>query len=154
MPLRRPTWRLPRAVGAAPLSAAVTGLAGAGSALAAAASAAAARADLVVEVTANPAEVNPAGGDVQVAVMVRNVGYGLAEDVAVKVRPPAGTTLAPPPNPGSPRWRQRRPRPPRAGSATTAGGDAPTGRWPAAAKPRSSPYVCGFRAEASVTSRP
>jgi hypothetical protein len=104
MPLRRPTWRLPRAVGAAlalvTLSAAVTGLAGAGSALAAAASAAAARSDLVVEVTANPAEVNPAGGGVQVAVMVRNVGYGLAEDVAVKVRPPAGTTLAPAPGPG------------------------------------------------------
>ena len=100
MPLRRPTRRRPRAVGAAlalvTLSAAVTGLAGA----AAAASAAVARPDLVVEVTANPAEVNPAGGDVEVAVVVGNVGAGRADDVTVKVRPPAGTTLAPAPEPG------------------------------------------------------
>jgi hypothetical protein len=99
MPLRRPTRRRPRAVGAAlalvTLSAAVTGLAGA-----AAASAAAARPDLVLEVTANPAEVNPAGGDVAVAVVVGNVGAGRADDVTVKVRPPAGTTLAPAPEPG------------------------------------------------------
>jgi Domain of unknown function DUF11 len=53
-----------------------------------------------VEVTANPAEVNPAGGDVQVAVVVGNVGAGLADDVTVKVRPPTGTTLAPAPEPG------------------------------------------------------
>jgi hypothetical protein len=80
MPLRRPTWRRPRAVGAAlalvTLSAAVTGLAGAGAAVAAAASAAAARPDLVVEVTANPAEVNPAGGNVEVVVVVGNAGAG------------------------------------------------------------------------------
>jgi hypothetical protein len=103
MPHRRPTWRRPRAVGAAlalvAVAATVTGLAGAGSA-SAAASAAAARSDLVVEVTADPAEVNPAGGNVELAVVVRNVGAGLANDVTVKLRPPAGTTLAPPPEPG------------------------------------------------------
>jgi Domain of unknown function DUF11 len=104
MPLRRPTWRRPRAVGAAlalaMLSAAVTSLAGAGSASAAASAAAPARPDLAVEVTANPAEVNPAGGIVEIAVVVGNVGAGLANDVTVKLRPPAGTTLAPPPDPG------------------------------------------------------
>jgi hypothetical protein len=99
MPLRRLSRRLPRAAYAAlvllTVSAALTGLAGAGAALAAPA-----RPDLVVEVTADPAEVNPAGGIVEVAIMVGNVGAGLANGVTVKVRPPAGTTLAPAPEPG------------------------------------------------------
>jgi len=50
-------------------------------------------------VTANPDEVNPAGGDVEVAVVVGNVGAGRADDVTVKVRPPAGTP-GPRPEPG------------------------------------------------------
>jgi uncharacterized repeat protein (TIGR01451 family) len=53
-----------------------------------------ARPDLVVEVTVDPAEVPPAGGVVQVAIVVRNTGAGPAADVALKVRPPAGSTLA------------------------------------------------------------
>jgi hypothetical protein len=34
-----------------------------------------------------------AGGIVQVAVVVRNVGSGVADDVALKIHPPAGGTL-------------------------------------------------------------
>jgi uncharacterized repeat protein (TIGR01451 family) len=105
MHLRRPTWRLPRTVSAAlalsTLSTAVTGLAGVGAAFAAPSTAAPARPDLVVEVSVNPTEVNPAGGIVQVAIVVRNAGSAPANDVKVKVRPPAGTTLAPPPEPGA-----------------------------------------------------
>jgi uncharacterized repeat protein (TIGR01451 family) len=105
MHLRRPSWRLPRTVSAAlalsTLSTAVTGLAGVGAAFAAPSTAAPARPDLVVEVSVNPAEVNPAGGIVQVAIVVRNAGSAPANDVKVKVRPPAGTTLAPPPEPGA-----------------------------------------------------
>jgi hypothetical protein len=69
-------------------AAAVTGLAWAGSSVAAPA-----RPDLVVDVTVDPAEVPPAGGEVQVAIVVRNVGAGSADDVTVKMRPPAGSTL-------------------------------------------------------------
>src|SRR6266536_5024679 len=68
---------------------AVAGLAWAGSAFAAPA-----RPDLVVDVTVSPVEVTAAGGDVQVAIVVRNVGSGAANDVKVKVRPPAGSSLA------------------------------------------------------------
>src|SRR6266540_858059 len=68
---------------------AVAGLAWAGSAFAAPA-----RPDLVVDVTVSPVEVPAAGGDVQVAIVVRNVGSGAANDVKVKVRPPAGSSLA------------------------------------------------------------
>ena len=96
-------WRRSHAVRAAlallTLSAAVA-LAGRGAAFAGPRPAAPTRPDLVVEMTASPAEVNPAGGDVEVAILVRNVGSGLADDVTVKLRPPAGTTLAPAPEPG------------------------------------------------------
>ncbi|HEU4397380.1 MAG TPA: hypothetical protein VFU54_06025 [Actinomycetota bacterium] len=51
------------------------------------------RPDLVVEVTVNPAEVPPAGGNVQVAIIVGNVGSGPADGVTVKLRPPAGSSL-------------------------------------------------------------
>src|SRR6266487_4521562 len=56
--------------------------------------AAPARPDLVVDVTANPAELPPVGGDVQVTIVVRNLGSGPANDVKVKIRPPAGSSLA------------------------------------------------------------
>jgi hypothetical protein len=75
-----------------------------------------------VEVTAHPGEVNPAGGDVEVAIMVRNVGSGLASDVTVKVRPPAGTTLAPAPEPGA----ARRPAAP---TQTTSGWQCDYDEW-------------------------
>src|SRR6266540_162309 len=70
------------------VAAAVAGLTWGSSAFAAPA-----RPDLVVDVTVNPAEVPAAGGIVQVAIMVRNVGSGSANDVALKIRPPAGGTL-------------------------------------------------------------
>ncbi len=57
------------------------------------AAAAPARPDLVVDVTVSPAEVPVAGGDLQLAIVVRNVGSASANDVAVKVRLPAGSTL-------------------------------------------------------------
>jgi hypothetical protein len=79
------------------VAAVVTGLAWAGSAFAAPA-----RPDLAVDVTVNPAEVPAAGGDVQVAIVVRNVGSGAANDVTVKLRPPAGSTLASNPEVPSP----------------------------------------------------
>jgi hypothetical protein len=41
----------------------------------------------------SPGEVPAAGGMVQVAIVVRNVGSASAEDVALKIRPPAGATL-------------------------------------------------------------
>jgi uncharacterized membrane protein len=69
--------------------AAAGGLTWASSALAAPA-----RPDLVVDVTVSPEEVPVAGGVVQVAVVVRNVGAAPAGDVALKIRPPAGSTLA------------------------------------------------------------
>jgi SdrD B-like domain/Domain of unknown function DUF11 len=56
--------------------------------------AAPARPDLVVDVTVSSLEVPVAGGIVQVAVVVRNIGSGAAGDVALKIRPPAGGTLA------------------------------------------------------------
>jgi Domain of unknown function DUF11/SdrD B-like domain len=71
------------------VAAAVGGLTWGSSALAAPA-----RPDLVVDVTVSPAEVPVAGGIVQVAIVVRNVGSGAANDVALKIRPPAGGTLA------------------------------------------------------------
>jgi hypothetical protein len=71
------------------IAAAVAGLTGGSSALAAPA-----RPDLVVDVTVSPAEVPVAGGIVQLAVVVRNVGSGATDDVALKIRPPAGGTLA------------------------------------------------------------
>jgi hypothetical protein len=55
--------------------------------------AAPARPDLVVDVTVSPTEVPVAGGVVQLAVVVRNVGSASADDVALKIRPPAGGTL-------------------------------------------------------------
>jgi hypothetical protein len=70
------------------VAAAVGGLTWGSSALAAPA-----RPDLVVDVTVSSAEVPVAGGIVQVAVVVRNVGSGAADDVALKIRPPAGGTL-------------------------------------------------------------
>jgi Domain of unknown function DUF11 len=104
MPLRRRSRRLPGAarvvLALLTLSTTVAGLARLGAAAAAPASAAPARPDLAVAVTVNPAEVNPAGGIVEVTVLVGNVGSGPADDVTVKVRPPAGTTPAPPPEPG------------------------------------------------------
>ena len=75
------------------LFAAVAGIAGTGSASGAAPFVPRTRPDLVVEVTVNPAEVPPAGGNVQVAVIVRNVGSGPADGVTVKLRPPAGSSL-------------------------------------------------------------
>lgn len=105
MPLHRHTLRLPRAIRATlavfTVAGLVTGLAGAGSAGAAPSPAAPARPDLVLAVSSNPAEVHPAGGIVQVAIAVRNAGSAPAEDVTVKVRPPAGATPAPPPEPGA-----------------------------------------------------
>jgi hypothetical protein len=64
--------------------AAVGGLTWGNSALAAPA-----RPDLVVDVTVSAAEVPEVGGIVQLAVVVRNVGSGAADDVALKIRPPA-----------------------------------------------------------------
>jgi Domain of unknown function DUF11 len=55
--------------------------------------AAPARPDLVVDLTVGTAEVPAAGGIVQVAVVVRNVGSATADNVALKIRPPAGATL-------------------------------------------------------------
>jgi hypothetical protein len=60
------------------VAAAVAGLTWASSAFAAPA-----RPDLVVDVTVNPAEVPVAGGIVQVAIVVRNVGSGSADGVAL-----------------------------------------------------------------------
>jgi uncharacterized repeat protein (TIGR01451 family) len=76
------------------VTAAVAGIAGTGAAPAVFAAAAPARPDLVVDVTANPAELPPVGGDVQVTIVVRNLGSGPANDVKVKIRPPAGSSLA------------------------------------------------------------
>jgi Domain of unknown function DUF11/SdrD B-like domain len=76
------------------VTAAVAGIAGTGAAAAAFAAAAPARPDLVVDVAANPAELPPVGGDVQVTIVVRNLGSGPANDVKVKIRPPAGSSLA------------------------------------------------------------
>ena len=56
--------------------------------------AASARPDLVVDLTVIPAEVPVAGGVVQLAIEVRNVGAASAGDVALRIRPPAGSTLA------------------------------------------------------------
>jgi hypothetical protein len=55
--------------------------------------AAPARPDLVVDLTVGATEVPAAGGIVQVAVVVRNVGSASADNVALKIRPPAGATL-------------------------------------------------------------
>jgi hypothetical protein len=94
-PRPRRRWRVVRAAYAlAIMTAAVAGIAGMGAAPAVFAAAAPARPDLVVEVTANPAELPPAGGYVQVAIVVRNLGSGPANDVKVKLRPPAGSGLA------------------------------------------------------------
>jgi len=76
------------------ITAAVAGIAGTGAVPAVLAAAAPARPDLVVDVTANPAELPPVGGDVQVTIVVRNLGSGPANDVKVKIRPPAGSSLA------------------------------------------------------------
>jgi hypothetical protein len=76
------------------ITAAVAGIAGTGAVPAVFAAAAPARPDLVVDVTANPAELPPVGGDVQVTIVVRNLGSGPANDVKVKIRPPAGSSLA------------------------------------------------------------
>jgi hypothetical protein len=56
--------------------------------------AAPARPDLVVDLTVSPAEVPVAGGVVQLAILVRNVGSASAGGVTLKIRPPAGSTLA------------------------------------------------------------
>jgi hypothetical protein len=74
--MRRPTLLL--AVIASVFGTAFVGLAWAGSA-----SAAPPRPDLVVDVTVNPLEVPAGGGDVQVAIVVRNAGSGSAADVTV-----------------------------------------------------------------------
>jgi hypothetical protein len=84
--MRRP---MPLAVIVSTVAAAVGGLAWGSTALAAPA-----RPDLVVDLTVSSAEVPVAGGIVQVAVVVRNVGSGAAGDVTLKIRPPAGGTLA------------------------------------------------------------
>jgi hypothetical protein len=76
------------------ITAAVAGIAGTGAAAAVFAAAPPARPDLVVDVTASPAELPPVGGDVQVNIVVRNLGSGPANDVKVKIRPPAGSSLA------------------------------------------------------------
>jgi hypothetical protein len=76
------------------VTAAVAGIAGTGAVPAVFAAAAPARPDLVVDVAANPAELPPVGGDVQVTIVVRNLGSGPANDVKVKIRPPAGSSLA------------------------------------------------------------
>jgi Domain of unknown function DUF11/SdrD B-like domain len=55
--------------------------------------AAPARPDLVVDLTVGAAEVPAAGGIVQVAIVVRNVGSASADNLALKIRPPAGATL-------------------------------------------------------------
>src|SRR5215475_627716 len=56
--------------------------------------AAPARPDLTVAVTVDPVELSPSGGEVRVSVDVRNVGSGPASDVRVKLRLPAGASLA------------------------------------------------------------
>jgi uncharacterized repeat protein (TIGR01451 family) len=76
------------------VTAAVAGVAGTGAVPAVFAAAAPARPDLVVDVAANPAELPPVGGDVQVTIVVRNLGSGPANDVKVKIRPPVGSSLA------------------------------------------------------------
>jgi hypothetical protein len=70
------------------VAAAVAGLTWGSSALAATA-----RPDLVTDVTADPTEVGAAGGYVQVAIVLRNAGSASADDVTLKIRPPAGSTL-------------------------------------------------------------
>jgi uncharacterized repeat protein (TIGR01451 family) len=64
--------------------------------------AAPARPDLAVAVTVDPAELSPSGGVVRVRVEVRNVGSGSASDVRVKLRLPAGGSVAGEP---SANWR-------------------------------------------------
>jgi hypothetical protein len=70
------------------VAAAVGGLSWGSSALAAPA-----RPDLVVELTVSAAEVPVVGGILQLAVVVGNLGSGAANDLALKLRPPAGATL-------------------------------------------------------------
>jgi hypothetical protein len=79
---------LPLAVIVSTVAAAVGGLAWGSPALAAPA-----RPDLVVDVTVSPREVPVAGGDVQLAIVVRNVGSASADNVALKIRLPAGSRL-------------------------------------------------------------
>jgi uncharacterized repeat protein (TIGR01451 family) len=52
------------------------------------------RPDLVVGLTVDPAQVPTAGGVVQVAIVIHNLGSGSADTVALRIRPPAGATLA------------------------------------------------------------
>jgi uncharacterized repeat protein (TIGR01451 family) len=99
MLLRSRSRRVLRAVGLAlallMLSAGTAGLvAGASSASVVRPAAAPTRPDLVMGLTVDPAEVPTAGGVVQVAIVIRNVGSGSADNVALKIRPPAGATLA------------------------------------------------------------
>ncbi|HYY81328.1 MAG TPA: hypothetical protein VFD04_19430 [Actinomycetes bacterium] len=93
---------LPLFVVSAAVAAAVAGM---GSEPAAAPSALRGRPDLVVELTVDPAEIPPAGGDVQVAVVVRNLGSGPATAVVVTLRPPPGSTPAAGPERPPPRWQ-------------------------------------------------
>jgi uncharacterized repeat protein (TIGR01451 family) len=97
MLLRPRSRRVPRAVGIAlvllMLSVATGPVGGAALATAVLPAAAPARPDLVMDVAVNPVEVPTAGGVVQVAIAVRNVGSGSADTVALKLRPPAGATL-------------------------------------------------------------
>ena len=74
------------------VSAVVAGVAGTSTAPAVSA-AVPARPDLVVVVTLDSTEVPVAGGVVQVAVVVGNIGSRPAEAVALRIRPPAGATL-------------------------------------------------------------
>jgi hypothetical protein len=62
--------------------------------------AAPARPDLGVDVTVDPAELPPAGGIVQLTTLVRNGGSGPAADVTVKIRLPAGSSIAGEPSAG------------------------------------------------------
>jgi hypothetical protein len=82
------------------LSATLTSLAWDGSASARPSSAGHARADLAVDVRADPTELPVAGGQVQVSVTVRNLGSAAADGVTVKLRVPAGAAFAGDPSAG------------------------------------------------------
>lgn len=98
MRLRPISRRFPRALTVAValflLSAMLTSLAWDGSASARPSLAGRDRADLAVGVRSEPTELPPAGGRVQVAVTVHNLGTASADGVTVKLRPPAGATVA------------------------------------------------------------
>lgn len=60
----------------------------------AAANASPTRADVVVGLTTDPAEIGPAGGQVRLAVSVSNPGGAEAEDTTMKIELPDGATLS------------------------------------------------------------